>query len=77
MTTEGKKIAEEFAKNFKTVSLIKNSDGIAEQCDSECFKYPFGEDIMKVVIELGKEALAGELFAIGMARLAEKVMEEE
>lgn len=77
MTDETRRSIEKYADRFKTDSLLGNNVKIANDCDSDYTKKVCGTEIMDAVIELGKEALAVELFNIGLAKLAARVMEED
>lgn len=77
MTNETRRTIEKYADRFKTESLLGNNVKIANDCDSDYTKEVCGTEIIDAVIELGKEALAGELFNIGLAKLAGRVMGED
>lgn len=77
MTNETRRTIEKYADRFKTESLLGNNVKIANDCDSDFTKETCGTEIIDAVIELGKEALASELFNIGLAKLAGRVMGED
>lgn len=77
MTNETRRTIEKYADLFKTESLLGNNVKIANDCDSDYAKEVCGAEILYAVIELGKEALADELFNISLAKLAGRVMGED